>query len=115
MGPAWQLSTNGHGYALVNASMTWTAAASQLHYYENLTGYLATITTPAENAIIALMLASSLGNPYQYWIGARDLNSHRSRLSLEMGSWYVSSLIISHGFRFTFLTFRPRSKPHLLS
>lgn len=77
MEPIWRLSTNGHGYALVNASGTnWTTAASQLHYYENLTGYLATIISPTESAIIASMLSSLLGSPVQYFVGARDLNAH---------------------------------------
>ena len=76
MGPVWILSTNGHGYALVQDQFVrWEDVLVQTNYtFRNMTGYLATITTPAESAIL-----SSLGTDHnigaQYFVGARDVDS----------------------------------------
>ena len=60
--------SNGHYYELVSSNVNWSSAktAAESRSYLGYTGYLATITSDAENNFIRQVLASDS------WIGATD-------------------------------------------
>jgi len=58
-------NVNGHSYELFNQTMSWTDAKS---YCEDRKGYLATITTPGEQAFIENLLTRD-GDKNLYWLG----------------------------------------------
>ena len=62
-GTVWD--RNGHSYEVVNLTMNWTDAR---RYAEERGGYLATITSSAEQAFIENLLARH-GTKNVYWIG----------------------------------------------
>lgn len=61
-------SANGHFYELVNSNEDWITAKSnaEAQSYLGMTGYLATITSAAENAFIRQLINADA------WIGASD-------------------------------------------
>ncbi|MEY4595173.1 MAG: hypothetical protein RIQ47_1583 [Bacteroidota bacterium] len=86
-------ASNGHYYELVSSMVSWTAAksAAESRTYLGYTGYLATITSDAENNFIRQVLASDS------WIGASDDYSHINTAtgtttfanqSAAEGKWY---------------------------
>ena len=58
-------SDNNHSYEYMTGSMTWQAAKSQS---ESLGGYLATITSAAENSFLSTILITGTGSKFA-WIG----------------------------------------------
>ncbi|MDB5602987.1 MAG: hypothetical protein JWN71_5031, partial [Xanthobacteraceae bacterium] len=65
-GSGWQLnSDNGHYYKFVNNAVSWSAAKTAA---ENAGGYLATITSAAEDTFVKANMTS---NKF-YWLGASD-------------------------------------------
>ena len=56
---------NGHSYAIINKSISWTDAKREC---EKRGGYLATITSSAEQAFVVNLLNQE-GNKNTYWIG----------------------------------------------
>ena len=69
-GPVFPVVSTGHYYEFVSApGICWTAAqaAAAAKTYNGLPGYLATVTTPAENAVLTAMVG-----PGNYWFGASD-------------------------------------------
>ena len=63
-----QFAGNGHYYKIIETKMTWTDAKA---YCESIGGYLATITSQAEQDFIS----TSLSAEYGLWIGGTDQNT----------------------------------------
>ncbi len=86
--------TNGHYYKFVSGAVTWSAAkaaaAAVGNKYYGLTGYLATITSSAENTFIKQTLAAD------GWIGASDNyleinatgSANYANQTASEGKWY---------------------------
>ena len=69
-GPVFPVPATGHYYEFVrDPGICWTAAqaAAAARTYNGLPGYLATVTSPAENAVL-----TALVGPGNYWFGASD-------------------------------------------
>ena len=60
-------SYNGHTYQRFDESMSWKDAKA---YCESLGGYLATITSSAEQEAVKELIAK--GTKAQYWLGGTD-------------------------------------------
>ncbi|MEI8199901.1 MAG: InlB B-repeat-containing protein [Eubacteriales bacterium] len=71
LGSAVPFAGNGHYYKYISPYVTWTSArdSAAASRFLGLTGYLATITSAAENAFIQAKLTTSA------WIGASDDHS----------------------------------------
>ena len=69
-GPVFPVPATGHYYEFVrDPGICWTAAqvAAAARTYNGLPGYLATVTSAAENAVL-----TALVGPGNYWFGASD-------------------------------------------
>jgi hypothetical protein len=77
---------NGHSYKFFDLSMTWYEAKA---YCESLGGYLATITTAAEQKFIENLI--SRGGQNQYWLGGTDEKSEGNWEWITGEPWIYSN------------------------
>lgn len=80
---------NGHTYYVFNDSMTWAEAKAAC---EAMGGYLATITSQAEQEFIEKLIAT--GTKKQYWLGATD-EEEEGNWKWVTGEPFIYSLAIS--------------------
>lgn len=73
----------GHVYTRFDTPMTWKEAKA---YCESQGGYLATVTSAAENETVKDLVAD--GRQAQYWLGATD-EAHENRWAWVTGEPYV--------------------------
>lgn len=84
---------NGHFYAFLPTAMTWPAAVAdaQTRTYMGMTGYLATITSQAENDFIQQKLSADgwigASDDYTYINAATGVTTYNTQAAAE-GNWY---------------------------
>ena len=77
------VSLNGHTYTRFDTPMTWSDAKA---YCEAHGGYLATVTSEAENEAVKKLVSG--GGQAQYWLGATD-EAHENRWAWVTGEPYT--------------------------
>lgn len=99
--------SNGHFYEYISSTATWTSALSNAagRTYLNLNGYLATITSQAENDFVRQKLNADAwigaSDDYSYINAATGASTYANQAAAE-GKWYwVSGPVGEKGVQFS--------------